>query len=136
VSGSAPELSLGGATVLDMLGSGSVRRQTLGIRYNLNLSSDDVVWLPLVEWSVSLCYPNAADDERRGVGERLLPCVCFEHHSPVCEQLRAFAEFCCTHDPELPCLPASKEAVHLFLASKALSGSLDARSLAMPGLCC
>jgi len=50
---------------LDMLGSGSVRRQTLGIRYNLNLSSDDVVWLPLVEWSVSLCYPNAADDERQ-----------------------------------------------------------------------
>lgn len=130
-AGSAPELSLGGATVLDMLGSGSVRRQTLGIRYNLNLSSDDVVWLPLVEWSVSLCYPNAADDER----QVLVSAFCHAYASSTTTQyvssFRAFAEFCCTHDPELPCLPASKEAVHLFLASKALSGSLDARSLAM-----
>jgi hypothetical protein len=75
-------------------------------------------------------YPAASDAEQRV----LLSAMCHAFAAGTSGQymstFRVFAAFCCEHDPELPCLPASREAVHLFVARQARSGSVGAGSLA------
>jgi hypothetical protein len=75
-------------------------------------------------------YP-AADGAEQGV---LVSAFCHAFADGTATQymatFRVFAEYCCDHDPELSCLPASREAVHLFVANQASLGSVTASSLA------
>jgi hypothetical protein len=88
------------------------------------------IWLRLCEWAVDRFYP-AADSAEQGV---LVSAFCHAFAEGTSTQymstFRVFAEFCCDHEPELACLPASREAVHLFVASQARNGSVSASSLA------
>lgn len=125
-----PSASLSGVQVLDMLGTPAQRRRTMGARYNIDLEVDGLVWLPLVEWGCSMHYPNATEGERQVLVSAMCHAFAENTTAQYLSSFRAFAEFCCEHDPELVCLPADKQSVHLFLAAQVSSGSVAAGTLA------
>ena len=130
-AGGLADSSLSGAQVLDLLSERARPRRAAGAaRYSCDARVSGSPWLPLCEWAVARLYP-AADGAEHGV---LLSALCHAFADGTSTQymstFRVFAEFCCEHDPELPCLPASREAVHLFVASQAHAGSVGASSLA------
>jgi hypothetical protein len=123
--------SLSGAQVLDLLADRAKQRRTpAAAKYSCDVCVLGSPWLRLCEWAVERLYP-AADSSEQGV---LVSAFCHAFADGTATQyltaFRVFAEYCCDHDPELPCLPASREAVHLFVASQARLGSVSASSLA------
>jgi hypothetical protein len=123
--------SLSGAQVLDLLADRAKQRRTsAAAKYNCDVSVLGSPWLRLCEWAVERLYP-AADSAEQGV---LVSAFCHAFADGTATQymatFRVFAEYCCDHDPELSCLPASREAVHLFVANQARLGSVSASSLA------
>lgn len=122
--------SLSGDEVLDLLGSGGQRRRSLAAKYSIDLDVESSVWLPLVEWSCDRLYISASDAERQLIVSAMCHAFAETTTTQYISVFRSFAAFCSEHDPELVCLPANKEAVHLFLASQVGSGVVNAKSLA------
>ena len=122
--------ALSGDEVLDLIGSGAQRRRSLAAKYSIDLDVEGSVWLPLVEWSCDRLYTAASDAEKQLVVSAMCHAFAETTTAQYTSVFRAFAAFCSEHDPELGCLPASKEAVHLFLASQVGSGLVNAKSLA------
>jgi hypothetical protein len=124
------EATLSGEQVLDLLGGSSQRRRSVAIKYSLALDVEGSVWLPLVEWACERMYPSATASEQQVLLSALCHAFADNTSSQYVSVFRSFAGFCAQHDPELGCLPASKEAVHLFLADQVASRCVNARSLA------
>lgn len=127
--------SLSSAQVLDLLAERARPRRAAAaaaaaVKYDCEVDAEGSPWLQLCEWAVSRLYPAASSSERGVLCSALCHAFADGTASQYMSTFRLFAEFCCDHDPELPCLPATREAVHLFAAHQAQTGSVAASSLA------
>jgi len=134
MSGAAPAEGgcLSGEEVLILLGGRREQepRWPGVLRYKLDLEVQRSPWLGLADLAVRRLYPNA-----EGIA---VPVLLAAHCKAFAETttssylgfVREFAEFCDSHEPELDCLPATFESVHLFLAHKVLGLKTGPNSLA------
>lgn len=134
--GAAGELvgssALTGAQVLDLLADRARPRRAAAVaaKYGVEEQVSSSPWLQLCSWAVGRLYPAADEAEQRVLLSALCHAFADGTSTQYMSTFRVFAEFCCEHEPELPCLPATREAVHLFVARHARSGSVGAGSLA------
>ena len=126
--------SLTGEEVLILLGGRreAVQRPAGAVRYELDMEVSKSPWLGFADYAVRRLHPSAQVDEASVLVGALCKAFADTTTSSYVGFVREFAEFCDMHDPELDCLPATAESVHLFLAHKALSQKTGASSL--PGM--
>lgn len=120
--------SIAPATLVELLGQ--PRESYQPIRHVVHWEAADVSpWFPLVDFRVNQCYPNASLEEYPVLVAAYCSAFADSTESAYLGKLRQFASFCAQHDPILPCMPASMESVHLFLAHLALQGHTGAQTL-------
>lgn len=126
--------SLSGEEVIILLGGRREQADRLQgrPRYELDLEVARSPWLGFADLAVRRLYPAAEGPE---VAVLLAAhCKAFAESTSVSYLgvIREFAEFCDSHEPELDCLPATAEGLHLFLAHKAMGLRMGPSSL--PGV--
>lgn len=116
--------------ILKLLGDPAATQ--VPVRHQLLLGENNSRWYPLVMDFVEDRYADANEDELEVLVAAFCHAFAQSTEASYVGRLKDFALFCAEHDPPLPCMPASKTHVHLYLAHLALRGTVAADGL--PGV--